>query len=57
MGNNKLKLDANLPWDPTCWVGDGRAVPIKNYRDDSPYKYAAVKAIAAIMRAKRHDAA
>lgn len=55
MENNKLKLDANLPWDPTCWVGDGRLVPIKNYRDDSPYKYAAVKAIAAIMRAKRHD--
>lgn len=51
MDNNKLKLDANLPWDPTCWVGDGRAVRIVH----SAEWYAAKKVNAAILRAKRHD--
>jgi hypothetical protein len=53
MKPNKLKLDPNGPWEPTCWVGDGPAVPLAKLDDGSRRKYAGMKAIAAIMRAKR----
>lgn len=55
MKPNKLKLDPNGPWDPTCWVGDGPAIALWKLDDDSRRKYAAMKVNAAIMRAKRHD--
>jgi hypothetical protein len=55
MDNNKLKLDANLPWDPTCWVGDGRSVRIGRLEQHSAEWHAAKKVNAAILRARRHD--
>lgn len=64
----KNKLHRYLPWKPTCWVGGilsasnnpdkfewvGTSyVEISDLPDDGRYKYAAVKATSAILRAMR----
>lgn len=55
MKPNKLKLDPNGPWDPTCWVGDGPAIHMSRLNEFG-YRYDAAKKVnAAILRAKRHD--
>lgn len=63
-----MNTQIHQPWNPTCWVGGLLAVNIKNktdrwiscsdqqlcdLSDDSRYKYAAIKATAAILRAMR----
>lgn len=48
----KNKIHRDLPWKPTCWVGDKNSVHLADMEDEVK-KDSAAKATAAILRAMR----